>query len=81
MMSNEQMMILQIINKKQLIKRSELFRTSKEVINGPIEGHLNSLKDGGFIDILTPLGETSIAITQKGMRILSSKSTILSSES
>ena len=73
MIPNEQMMILQMINKRQLMRRSELMRLSREAINSPIEEHLEKLKDGGYIDILSPLGETSFAITQKGMRVLNGK--------
>ena len=70
MISQEEKAILKIISKRLLVKKSELLKLSKEMGNGDLNKSLEFLKDGGYIDILSPLGETSLAITQKGMRIL-----------
>ncbi len=70
MISEEQLSILQVISKKLLIKKSELARTYQSSENGSLESSIESLKSNGYIDILAPMGETSLAITQKGMRVI-----------
>ncbi len=71
MMSEEQLSILRIVAQKLLIKKRELAFVSKEIVNGSLESCIESLKNSGYIDIVAPMGETSLAITQKGMRLVS----------
>lgn len=73
MISQDQISILQIISRKLLVKKSELSSIPGFRENGSLDSAIQSLKGNGLIDILTPMGETSFAITQKGIRLLSEK--------
>lgn len=74
MLTNGELSILQSIAKKSLIKKSELLKISNGAESSAVEKSLEFLKDNGLIDIVTPMGETSFAITQKGMRFASNGS-------
>ena len=73
MISEEEKNILEHISRKLLIKKSELYMLTKNSGNGTLDKSLEFLKNSGYIDVLSPIGETSLAITQKGMRALSGR--------
>ncbi|MBI4972272.1 MAG: hypothetical protein HZC16_00455 [Candidatus Omnitrophica bacterium] len=70
MISQDQISVLQAVCKKLLVKKSELANLLTASQNGSLESSIESLKSNGYIDILAPMGETSLAITQKGMRLV-----------
>lgn len=65
MLNGNERKVLEIINNKLLITRTELRKILEE---DGIEDCIQFLKDNGFIEIIQPAGETCVAITQKGMR-------------
>ncbi len=73
MLSNQEISILQIVSQKLLVKKTELLNTVKGPDDTTVIASIERLKSGGLIDILSPMGETSFAITQKGMKFLSSE--------
>lgn len=74
MLTNGEMSLLQIISKKSLVKKSELLKIIQGADSSAIEKSIEFLKDNSLIDIVAPMGETSFAITQKGMRVVSGES-------
>ncbi len=73
MIDNGEVSILKIISQRALIKKSELFRILGQA-NGSFEKSLDILKGKGLIDIVAPLGESSVVVTQKGVRFISESS-------
>ena len=71
MLSNQEMSILQIVSQKLLVKKTELLNTVKGPDDTTVIASIERLKSSGLIDILSPMGETSFAITQKGMKVVS----------
>lgn len=69
MLTELEQKILEIVSQRLLVRRSELAALSSKE-DGP-NGALaaaKSLADKGLLQAVTPLGETSFTITQKGMR-------------
>ena len=70
MITNSEMAILQTISRKSLIKKGELLKILQALDQKAVEKSIEMLKDSGLIDIVAPMGETSFAITLKGMRFI-----------
>ena len=69
MIAKEETIILQIINEKKLIRKSELEKLIKDV-EGVSPAMVNGLIEKGLVSDLSPLGETSFILTQEGIKAL-----------
>ena len=70
MITNGEISILKMISQKSLVKKSELVKVIGE-LNPSCEKILEMLKQMGYIEIVSPLGEASLVVTQKGMKLVS----------
>ncbi len=66
MLTETEQKVLEMLEKKHIVRRSELSG------NGISFAAAVSLADKGFAQVISPLGETSFTITQKGIRFLNS---------
>lgn len=69
MLTEKERVVLELIGKKMLITKEEL-KKGCELEPGVVNESVYLLKDNGFIEILNPIGSSSVIITQKGMRAL-----------
>ena len=71
MITAGELSILQAISRRSLVKKSDLIKMFQGLDADSVGKSIEILKDSGLIDILAPMGETSLAVTQKGMRAIS----------
>ena len=72
MLSETEKIVLDIINERSLITKTELLEAIKKP-NGVALIAAKNLVNKGLVQILYPMGEASFAITQKGFKYLEGK--------
>ncbi|MFQ6056829.1 MAG: hypothetical protein ACE5J3_12705 [Methanosarcinales archaeon] len=72
MITPEEEKILEIISKRKLIRKSELLEALKRDVFIPFYV-VNDLVKKGLITTVSPLGEDSFVITDKGLEIINQK--------
>jgi len=75
MLTLEERKLLELINEKKLVRRSELQKLI-EKIDGISISMVNTLLEKGLISNVSPLGETSFIITNEGIGVLKKKSKV-----
>ena len=70
MLTHKDRKVLETIVKHNLIKRSELLKLTGTEFNGIVDDSLKLLKDNGFIESISPIGETSFIATRKGIQAI-----------
>ncbi len=69
MLTNAERKLLGIINEKKLVRRSEL-KKFIEKFDGISFSVVNSLIERGLVSNLSPLGESSFIMTERGIKAL-----------
>jgi Mn-dependent DtxR family transcriptional regulator len=72
MLTPEERKLLELINEKKLVRRSELQKLIEKA-DGTSVSMVNNLLEKGLISNVSPLGETSFIVTNVGLNALKSK--------
>lgn len=68
MLTDAEQKLLQAIRRRHIIRKNEL-----AIMEGDASAAARSLVDKGLLQVVSPLGESCYAITQKGLRFAEGK--------